>query len=58
LAITRKPVAPATAAKQVIRRACAAIAAGSNHPAFHTPDAASRLVLSTRGEQNRLLKAG
>ena len=55
------PFAHATAAAAVrhaIRHLGAAIAAGSDHPVFRTPDAASYLVLTTRGEQNRLLDAG
>ena len=52
------PFAPAAAVRRAIRHLGAAIAAGSDHPVFRTPDAASHLVLTTRGEQNRLLDAG
>ena len=55
---SRKPVAAPSSLRQAITRLCAAIVAGSDHPAFHTPNAASHVVLTTRGEQDRLLNAG
>lgn len=50
--------AAAAAVRHAIRQLGAAIVAGSDHPVFRTPDAASYLVLASRSEQNRLLDAG
>lgn len=55
---THERLARSTALREAIRRLGAAIAAGSDHPAFSTPDAASHLALTTRGEQCRFVDAG
>jgi hypothetical protein len=45
-------------ATEVARHLLAAIAAGSDHPAWKTPDAADRAALLPRSQHERLLAGG